>query len=384
MVAQKSDKFFLFTVDVEDWFQVENFKASIPFDTWDDRELRVEQNTHKLLDLLGDEKGEGSRIPGFRGSSETNKTTNQLNQQTNNGNQNSEFRSQNSVDRGQECAAESMEVPNSLSRISCSSRGWAQPTTHNPQHSTHTNVRATFFVLGWVAKKLPGLIREIHQRGHEVASHGNNHHLCTTESAGLLQKDLAGSKALLEDIIGSRVVGYRAPSFSINDDVLKVIEDAGYQYDASFNSFDKHGRYGRISTNGFRKTGIAYQISESFYEIPISNLCLQPSTFSLLRSSFNRKPFVLPLGGGGYFRLFPYMLFKKGIRRILQEDNAYSFYLHPWEVDPGQPRVKNAPASLKFRHYINLASNENKVRRMLADFRDCRFVTCREYLDSLS
>ena len=156
-----------------------------------------------------------------------------------------------------------------------------QPTTHNPQHSTHTNVRATFFVLGWVAKKLPGLIREIHQRGHEVASHGNNHHLCTTESAGLLQKDLAGSKALLEDIIGSRVVGYRAPSFSINDDVLKVIEDAGYQYDASFNSFDKHGRYGRISTNGFRKTGIAYQISESFYEIPISNLCLQPSTFNL-------------------------------------------------------------------------------------------------------
>ncbi|BBO72932.1 polysaccharide deacetylase [Desulfosarcina widdelii] len=318
---RNQQKFFLFTVDVEDWFQVENFKASIPFDTWNDRELRVEQNTHNLLDLLED-VAPGSRGQGSDGLSETNQRiepTNQLNQQ---------------------------------------------------------NVRATFFVLGWVAKKLPGLIREIHQRGHEVASHGSNHHLCTAESAGSLQKDLTGSKALLEDIIGSRVVGYRAPSFSINDDVLKVIEAAGYRYDASFNSFDKHGRYGRISTNGFRKTGIAYQISESFYEIPISNLTIQNSTFKI-------KNWVLPLGGGGYFRLFPYMFFKKGIRKILQRDSAYSFYLHPWEVDPGQPRVKNAPASFRFRHYINLASTERKIRKMFDDFRDCRFVTCGEYLESL-
>jgi peptidoglycan-N-acetylglucosamine deacetylase len=318
MVAQKSDKFFLFTVDVEDWFQVENFKASIPFDTWNDRELRVEQNTHTLLDLL-DETGKGSGAQRLE-------PTNQLNQQTN---------------------------------------------------STHNKIRATFFVLGWVAKKLPGLIREIHERGHEVASHGNNHHMCTDESARSLQKDLTDSKALLEDIIGSRVAGYRAPSFSINNDILKVIEAAGYRYDASYNSFDKHGRYGRISTDGFRKAGIAYRISDNFHEIPISNLAIRNSKLKI-------KNWVLPFGGGGYFRVFPYMFFKKGIRRILQRDSAYSFYLHPWEVDPGQPRVKNAPASFRFRHYINLASTERKIRKMFDDFRDCRFVTCREYLKAVA
>ena len=267
-----------------------------------------------------------------------------------------------------------MDVPSSLSRISCSSRGWPQHAPHNSQHPTHTNVRATFFVLGWVAKKLPGLVREIHKRGHEVASHGNNHHMCTAESTKSLQKDLTGSKVLLEDIIGSQVAGYRAPSFSINNDILKVIEAAGYRYDASFNSFDKHGRYGRISTNGFRKTGIAYRVSDNLYEIPISNLAIRNSKLKI-------KNWVLPLGGGGYFRLSPYLFFKKGIRRILQKDNAYSFYLHPWEVDPGQPRVKNVPASLRFRHYINLASTEQKIRRMFDDFRDCRFVTCREYVE---
>lgn len=330
ILTAKSLKYFLFTVDVEDWFQVENFKGSIPFDTWNDRELRVEQNTHNLLDLLDEVKDEDSRIQGFKGSSETNQRiepTNQLNQQTNSTN---------------------------------------KPVFH-----------ATFFVLGWVAKKLPGLIREIHTRGHEVASHGNNHHLCTAESAESLKKDLAESRALLEDIIGSRVLGYRAPSFSINNDILKVIAEAGYRYDASFNSFDKHGRYGKISTNGFRKAGIAYRVSDEFYEIPISNLVIQSA-------KLNIKNWVFPLGGGGYFRLCPYLFFRRGIHKILEENSAYSFYLHPWEVDPGQPRVKNAPASFKFRHTINLASTEQKIRRMLYDFRDCRFVTCREYLKAVA
>lgn len=349
-MTNNHQKFFLFTVDVEDWFQVENFKTSIPSDTWKDRDLRVERNTHRLLDLLDDENSEDSRIRGFEGSSETNQRieptqpTYQRNQPTNS------------------------TLANEIS----------DRNEHSEFHRANKQkVRATFFVLGWVARKLPGLIREIHKRGHEVASHGNNHRLCTAESAESLKKDLMDSKTLLEDLVGSRVVGYRAPSFSINNDILKVIQAAGYRYDASFNSFDRHGRYGRISTKGFRKTGIAYQISESFYEIPISNLSLKPIACS-------RKPFVLPFGGGGYFRLFPYLLFKKGIRKIFRTDSTYSFYFHPWEIDPGQPRVKNAPAMLKFRHYVNLASTEQKIRRMLHDFRDCRFVTCREYLDSLS
>ena len=231
LISSNDLKYFLFTVDVEDWFQVENFKPSIPFDTWNDRELRVERNTHKLLDLF-DEMGEDPRGHGFKGvkgSSEPIKL-NQLNE---------------------------LNKPNKQS------------------------VHATFFMLGWIARKLPGLVKEINSRGHEVASHGINHHLCTHETIDALGKDLADSKKLLEDIIGGPVIGYRAPSFSINDDILNIIEDAGYLYDSSYNSFDKHGRYGKLSTNGFRKSGIAYQVSDAFYELPVSNLTLQPSTFNL-------------------------------------------------------------------------------------------------------
>ena len=141
-------------------------------------------------------------------------------------------------------------------------------------------------MLGWIARKLPGLVREIDSRGHEIASHGINHHLCTHETSDALQKDLSDSKKLLEDIIGGPVYGYRAPSFSINDDILKIIEDAGYLYDSSYNSFDKHGRYGKLSANGFKKSGIAYQVSDTFYELPVSNLTIQPSTFKINNWAF--------------------------------------------------------------------------------------------------
>ena len=142
-------------------------------------------------------------------------------------------------------------------------------------------MRATFFMLGWIARKLPGLVKAIHARGHEVASHGINHHLCTHETIDALKKDLTDSKKLLEDIIGGPVYGYRAPSFSINDDILKIIEDAGYLYDASYNPFDKNGRYCKLAVNGFQKTGIAYQVSDAFYELPVSNIVLNPSTYCL-------------------------------------------------------------------------------------------------------
>jgi polysaccharide deacetylase family protein (PEP-CTERM system associated) len=201
--------------------------------------------------------------------------------------------------------------------------------------------------------------------------------LCTVEDENGLQKDLSDSKKLLEDIVGDEVLGFRAPSFSINDDILRIIQKSGYQYDSSFNSFDKHGRYGKLSTNGFQKRGIALQRSKNFYEIPVSNLVIQNSTFKI-------NNWIIPFGGGGYFRLFPYAFFKRGIRKILNTDNAYNFYLHPWEVDPGQPRVDNAPAMFKFRHYVNLASTASKIRRMLQDFRDCRFVSCREYLEDIA
>ncbi|PID40481.1 MAG: polysaccharide deacetylase [Proteobacteria bacterium] len=294
--------------------------------------MRVERNTHRILDLLDEVK----KVSGSR--------------------------PQKPIDQNQK-----INEPNNPAN---------QSNQSNPQ-TNKTAINATFFVLGWIARRCPQLVKEIHARGHEVASHGFNHHLCTAESAFALTTDLIDSKALLEDMTGSEVTGYRAPSFSVNDDILKRIEDAGYRYDSSYNSFDKHGRYGKLNLAGKPKQGMAYKISDNLFELPISNLLIQ-------NSKFNTQNWILPWGGGGYFRLIPYFIFKKGIWRILSVEHAYNFYLHPWEVDPNQPRVKDAPASFKFRHYINLASTAGKIRKMLQNFGNCRFVTCGEYVSKLS
>ncbi len=286
-------KTILLTVDVEDWFQVENFKQWIPFDTWDSRELRVEKNTHRLLDLF-----------------------------------------------------DAVEVGGEAGRP-----------------------RATFFVLGWVAERLPGLVREIHERGHEVASHGVDHELCNRQSAGALRDDLIESRRILEDLIGAPMAGYRAPSFSIDDDVLKVIEESGFLYDSSFNSFAMHGRYGSCSAcSPGRPESHITPISESFYELPVSNM------------EWGGR--VIPWGGGGYFRLIPSPLFRLGVKHILQRTNVYLFYMHPWEFDPGQPRVNEASLFFKFRHYNNLESAFDKLAGMIRYFSACDFTTCGDYLKS--
>jgi polysaccharide deacetylase family protein (PEP-CTERM system associated) len=329
-------KSILITVDVEDWFQVENFKKHIPFSSWDSRELRVEKNTHRLLDLF-----------------------------------------------------DSTALHNQ------------QPTTDNPPRK---KMRATFFVLGWLAERLPGLVREIQARGHEVASHGYLHNLCNLESKEDLIKDLITSKKLLEDILGSAVVGYRAPSFSVTNDILKMIEDCGYQYDSSYNSFEMHGRYGRLSIEGYPQKGIAYQISQDFHELPISNLKLfrhknnNSNSVKSTRTSISLPPttnnkqqtisnnlhrFIFPFGGGGYFRLTPFPIFKQGVKRILNKESAYLFYMHPWEIDPNQPRVKEVPVSFKFRHYTNLAETHKKLQRLILAFNNCRFSTCSEYIKKI-
>jgi peptidoglycan-N-acetylglucosamine deacetylase len=317
----------LLTVDVEDWFQVENFKPWIPFDSWDSRELRVEKNTHRILDLLDEAGAEGSAF--------------------------------------------SVQV-NDASRGSCQSC------------QTRTSPKATFFVLGWIAERLPRLVREIRDRGHEVASHGYGHEICSRCSTDFLKKDLARSRKLLEDITGTRVQGYRAPSFSTDDRVLRVIAEAGYLYDSSYNSFSLHGRYGKIAADGNKRKGIAHLISKNFYELPISNLTIC-NPFSLQLSATgseqNRGSFVLPWGGGAYFRLLPAGLFRLGVRRILDQQGAYLFYLHPWELDPGQPRVEGASLNSRFRHYSNLGKTHRRLERLIESFSDCRFVTCADYLE---
>jgi polysaccharide deacetylase family protein (PEP-CTERM system associated) len=245
-------------------------------------------------------------------------------------------------------------------------------------------VQATFFVLGWLAERLPHLVREIHSRGHEIASHGYNHSLCNQQSHADLKKELIESKKLLEDITGVQIFGFRAPNFSINNEILKIIKECSYLYDSSYNSFSLHGRYGKISLNGHRKKGIAHQISENFFELPVSNLNLK-NTISYQLSAISsgridKKRFVLPWGGGAYFRLIPYRFFKHGVQSILKKDGAYVFYIHPWEIDSSQPKVRKASLNYRFRHYTNLNKTKSKLTNLLDSFQSCRFMTCSEYL----
>jgi len=387
----------LLTVDVEDWFQVENLKGAIPFESWPTRELRVEKNTHRILDLLDEISDQRLAVSGQRSSG---KNTVDSRQKTEARKEETEDRRQETVgevketeDRIQNTASSSLQASGSSllgfdtkSSQSCKSclkgsseNGDGQLTT---DHGQHEKVRGTFFVLGWIAERFPHLVREIHARGHEVASHGFGHELCSHCSTNDLKEDLAKSKKLLEDTIGEPVYGYRAPSFSISDDILKTIGEAGYLYDSSYNSFAMHGRYGKISLNGNRRSGIAYEIFEGFYELGISNLPL--SSFPILGTLGHFRHFSFPWGGGAYFRLIPSWFFKKGVHSILGKDGAYLFYMHPWEVDPDQPRPEGTGLFSRFKHYTNLGSTEGKLRNLLEKYSECSFVTCHEYLKEMN
>ena len=247
-----------------------------------------------------------------------------------------------------------------------------QPTTDNMQNK---KVCATFFILGWIAERLPHLVRDIQSRGHEVASHGNSHKLCYSCGYDELRQDLSYSKKLLEDIIGTQIYGYRAPSFSISHEILKIIEECGYVYDSSYNSFGLHGRYGNLDLSSFDKNGNAFRISDTFYELPISNL-----QFPFLNSKSKTKNHILPWGGGGYFRLLPFPVYKIGVDDILSKEGCYLFYMHPWEIDPQQPKINLASFFCKFKHYSNLKRTETKLFRLIQMYLDENFLTCNEYL----
>ena len=337
----------LITIDVEDWFQVENFKPRIPFETWDHCEFRAEKNTHQLLNLFDSIKTKVVK-PQYGTTSAPTATI--------------------KADRSE-------GVRNQKNG------GNTYPT---PQKDKEGHPRATFFILGWIAEKVPHLVREIHSRGHEIASHGYNHNMCNQQTYSDLRRDLTKSRKLLEDIIGSPVFGFRAPNFSIRDDVLKTIQECDYQYDSSLNSFGLHGRYGKISLKQHAKQGVAHKISDDFYELPISNLNLRSPFRCLLSTTTlkatNKKSLILPLGGGAYFRLIPFTFFKLGVQSILEKDGAYVFYLHPWEIDHKQPKVHGVALDKRFRHYTNLLKTDAKLSNLIKSFRSCQFVTCKDYL----
>jgi polysaccharide deacetylase family protein (PEP-CTERM system associated) len=257
------------SIDVEDWFHVENLKRAIPRDTWDERQLRVERNTDRMLELLA-----------------------------------------------------------------------------------RRNTRCTCFVLGWVAERCPALVERIAAAGHEVASHGYGHEILTDLSPDEFRADVQRSKALLEDLTGKPVRGYRAPSFSITEWSIPILQELGFTYDSSVFPVLAHDRYGKL--RGVVAGEPVVELRPGFHEVCIS--CLTVGSRGL------------PWGGGGYFRLLPYGIFRRGVGRILDADEGYVFYFHPWEIDPGQPRVSGLSRLHGFRHYVGLERAEDRFSSLIGDF----------------
>lgn len=214
-------------------------------------------------------------------------------------------------------------------------------------------VRATFFILGWVAERCPRLVRRIASGGHEIASHGYSHELVTSQSPQRFREDIRKTKAMLESLTGQLVFGYRAPSFSITKDslwALSILSEEGYAYDTSIVPIF-HDRYGMP-----KAPSVVHQVrteSGIIWEIP-------PSTVSICGVR-------IPIGGGGYFRIFPYGLFRALFRKAEVTDAPLVTYFHPWEVDPDQPRMEGSWLS-RFRHYTNLHRTQERLSRFLTDF----------------
>jgi len=226
--------------------------------------------------------------------------------------------------------------------------------------------RATFFVLGWVAERHARLVERIAAAGHEVASHGYGHELISRLTPDAFREDVRKAKKILEDVIGAPVTGYRAPSFTIMPGTswaLEVLVQEGYAWDSSVVPV-LHDVYGWPGAEPY-----LHRIetpSGPLWELP-------PSTAGLLGAR-------VAVGGGGHFRLYPYPVIRTLLRRIEAKGKTIVFYLHPWELDPGQPRMEGSPLS-RFRHYFHLAQVEGRLERLFDDF---RFASVREVLPSLT
>lgn len=259
------------TVDVEDYFQVSAFENIITRKDWDTHPHRVEQNTHKVLDIF-------------------------------------------------------------------SAKG----------------IKATFFTLGWVAERYPGVVKRIVEEGHELASHGYYHIRVVNQTPAEFFEDICKTKSLLEDLSGIEVRGYRAASYSIGESNLwafQELERAGYQYSSSVYPI-KHDLYGMPDAPRFK---FHPNDPNGILEIPVSTLKVLGKT--------------LPCGGGGFFRFYPYGFSKWALKRMNDsEGQSGMFYFHPWEVDPDQPYQELASRKAKFRHYLNLDKMAGRLERLIDDF----------------
>ena len=214
-------------------------------------------------------------------------------------------------------------------------------------------VKATFFMLGWVAERYPALVRRIVDSGHELASHGYSHVRVTQQSPQAFSEDVIKTKKLLEDLAGCEVQGYRAASYSIVNETLwahDLLQDAGYRYSSSVYPIH-HDLYGIPDAPRF-----VYRHKQGgLLEVPVT-------TLSLFKQN-------LPCGGGGYFRLLPYRVSRWAMKHVNTKDGeSCVFYFHPWEIDPEQPRQAGISRKTRFRHYLNLRHMKSRVERLLGDF----------------
>ncbi len=219
---------------------------------------------------------------------------------------------------------------------------------------THST-KATFFILGWIARKHPALIREVAERGHEIASHGMMHELVYEMTPDEFRAEMIEAKELIEDVSGVQVNGFRASNFSITRGslwALEILAEVGFKYDTSIFPFERR-RYG-ISGTPRRPHRRRLSNGMSIVEIP-------PSVVSV-------AGLILPVAGGGYFRLLPYGITRWAIQRIEGEARPFCFYIHPWELDPEQPRMRGIDPVSKFLHYQNLRRTEPRLLKILSDF----------------
>ncbi len=223
------------------------------------------------------------------------------------------------------------------------------------------NIKATFFVLGLIAEKHPEMIKKIHNNGHEIASHGYTHKLLHELSHEQFKEEVINSKKILENITKSEVKGYRAPAFTIRRELFHPLFEAGYKYDASYMPTSMHDRYGKL------KDSQIYNINNFDGVLSFPNLAVK--MFGI----------TIPISGGGYFRLFPYSLFKVLFKKAAKKAELPIFYIHPWEIDYKQPKVKNISRFASFRHYIGLKRTLGKLEKLTKDF---KFISFSEYFEA--
>jgi polysaccharide deacetylase family protein (PEP-CTERM system associated) len=225
--------------------------------------------------------------------------------------------------------------------------------------------KATFFILGWVAERLPKMVELITETNHEVATHGYAHQMVYKQTQQEFEQDLAKSIEILESISGTKIVGYRAPTYSIVEESFWAFDSLikhNIRYDSSIFPIN-HDRYGIPNGERFPHK-IHRENGTTIIEFPLSTLRFGTWNF--------------PIAGGGYMRLLPYWFLKFGIRHLNRQQRPAIIYLHPWELDPQQPRISNLSHTTRIRHYLNLHSTANKLRKLIRDF---EFAPIRKVLE---